>query len=623
MKTIRRLSVRTKLAITMLLMALVFVAAGVVAIWQLDTVSNAIEDIVDQTATQRAAVQELIFSLEAYRAAEAEYLITGGTDVYWRVLDAQEVIRQAAVTVREGLSEAEAVDWFDASFTVPLEDLIRLSGIAAGLRWEDQADAAMAMFPEVSAAVDGLLAVTDELVAQYETERHQIENDLLRKAADTRAVATGILVVSLVLAGVFIFAVPSQITRPVRALANASMQMAEGDLTVEPLPVVWDDELGQMTRIFNGMVETLRNVASDVAAASDELVRSSDEITGTAEEVASATQELAAAIEQVASGTMEQSNATDQAMDSLQELQRAAARIADSARNQASRLERTAQIVGSIEAAVDNVLRHASEIAEAAALSMETASTGGDVVQQSVLAMQHISRVTTDTAEKIGQLGRHSARVGEIVNVISDIAEQTNLLALNAAIEAARAGEHGRGFAVVADEVRQLAERSAQSAREIADLVVTIQSETANAVAAMETNRDEANKGLDLSHQAGEALQRILGAFEGLNGQIQTVREVTQELGSAIGDVTKNVREIAGIAEENVTESVDMLRQSEEAVIAMERIASTAGQTAATAEEMAASTKEAASTGKEMEQAAKCLSEMAERLRTSVAGFRL
>lgn len=622
MKIIRSLSVRTKLAITLLLMALVFVAAGVVGVWQLGTVSTDIEEIVRGSAKQSEATRTLLSRLESYRAAEAEYLITGETVDYTRVLDAQEAVREAAAAVREGLAEPETAEWFDVAFAAEWEQLIRLSASAAGLRWDGNMQAALAMFPEVSDAVDRLVAVVDELITRFSEERQQVQDQLLSQTARTRTIAFGLLVLSLVVALLFIVAVPPEITRPVRALAQASSRMADGDLTIEPLAVRWDDELGQMTRIFNQMVETLRRVVSEVVAVSDELVRSSEELSGTADEAAQATQELASAIEHVAAGTVEQSSATDKAMAAVAGLQQAIGRIADSARRQAGEVERTAQIVGTMETAVENVLRHVAQIAEAAEQSMATARTGGDVVHQSVLAMQHISRVTTETAEKIDELGRHSARVGEIVSVISEIAEQTNLLALNAAIEAARAGEHGRGFAVVADEVRSLAERSAQSAREIADLVVTIQSETEHAVAAMEVNRDEANKGLDLSHQAGEALRQILGAFEGLNEQIQKVREVTRDLGTAIDSVTEHVKDIAGIAEENVAESTVMLSESETVVVAMESIAASASQTAATAEEMAASTKDAAGTGQEVAEAAKALAAVATRLRQAVAGFR-
>src|SRR5690606_29399025 len=129
---------------------------------------------------------------------------------------------------------------------------------------------------------------------------------------------------------------------------------------------------------------------------------------------------------------------------------------------------------------------------------------------------------------------------------------------------------HGKGFAVVADEVRKLAERSAQSASEIADLVVTIQSETKTAVSAMQVNTEEVNKGLELSHQAGEALQRILSAFDGLNDQIQSVTQVTVELQTAIEDVTENVDGIAKIAQENAAAAEQMSSQSEQVVLAME-----------------------------------------------------
>ena len=213
--------------------------------------------------------------------------------------------------------------------------------------------------------------------------------------------------------------------------------------------------------------------------------------------------------------------------------------------------------MGTLRETVEAVVQNARRIALSAAESVQIAREGGQVVSQSIAGMQQISRTEAETAAKISELGLYSSRVGEIVGVISDIADQTNLLALNAAIEAARAGEHGKGFAVVADEVRKLAERSAQSAKEIAELVKTIAAGTEEAVAAMQVSTDEVQKGLELSHRAGDALQRILTAFEGLHDEIQSINRDAEELLRGFDAVTREVGGIAHVTEEHTAATRD------------------------------------------------------------------
>lgn len=137
--------------------------------------------------------------------------------------------------------------------------------------------------------------------------------------------------------------------------------------------------------------------------------------------------------------------------------------------------------------------------------------------------MERIKTTVTESGERIKQLGEQSKAIGEIIQVIDDIAEQTNLLALNAAIEAARAGEHGKGFAVVADEVRKLAERSGKATKEIANLIISIQKGTDNAVSAMEKGISEVENGSRFAHDAGQALKEILVTVERANQQVQII----------------------------------------------------------------------------------------------------
>jgi methyl-accepting chemotaxis protein len=169
-------------------------------------------------------------------------------------------------------------------------------------------------------------------------------------------------------------------------------------------------------------------------------------------------------------------------------------------------------------------------------------------------------------------LGNHSQKIGKILEVISQISDQTNLLALNAAIEAARAGEHGRGFAVVADEVRKLAEESKHSADQIADLIATIQNDTARAVNIMEKGNTEVQNGLQVVDTAGQSFQQILQSIQGVTSQIQEVAATSQEISASSEEITASVEEVASIASEAAASTNQVATSAETQLASIQEI---------------------------------------------------
>jgi methyl-accepting chemotaxis protein len=168
-------------------------------------------------------------------------------------------------------------------------------------------------------------------------------------------------------------------------------------------------------------------------------------------------------------------------------------------------------------------------------------------VQQTLEGMQAIAAVVNESATAITELGKRSDQIGEIIGVINDIADQTNLLALNAAIEAARAGEHGRGFAVVADEVRKLAERTTQATKEVADSIKAIQSETTGAVRKMNAGTEKVQAGVKLAEQAGSVLAGIVEGSGKVASMIQTIAAASEEQSAAAEQISKNVDQINAV----------------------------------------------------------------------------
>lgn len=413
------------------------------------------------------------------------------------------------------------------------------------------------------------------------------------------------------------------ITRPIRQVADMAGRIATGDLTVEPVKLKQHDEIAQMAEAFNIMAENLRIIIGQLAQSTDALNERSTSLAASAEEATRVTQQIAQTIEQVAAGTGDQSRSVHEVVGIVDDLKNAIDRIAEGARAQARAVDNGGRLIEEMLAMVESVAANAAQVAAASGNSMDIARTGGETVRRTVAGMEEIHRTVFALADKVQQLGEHSAKVGEIVEVISGIAEQTNLLALNAAIEAARAGEHGKGFAVVADEVRKLAERSAESAKEIAELVVNMKTGVDEAVQAMQMGTVEVERGMERAREAGEALVEIVAALEQTDRQVQGITEDAQAIAERGRQVITAVREVSRITQENTSAAEEMTAQSDDVVRAIENISAVSEQTAASSEEVSAAAEEMHASIHEVADAVRQLKGMAEKLREPVEQFRI
>lgn len=236
-----------------------------------------------------------------------------------------------------------------------------------------------------------------------------------------------------------------------------------------------------------------------------------------------------------------------------EQLSSSSGQIADGADRQSSQTAQVATAMEEMNATVIEVAKNSQQVSESARSAQHIALDGGRVVEQAISAMQEVSESTEITADTIKKLGRSSEEIGTIVSVINDIADQTNLLALNAAIEAARAGEQGRGFAVVADEVRKLAERTTKATKEISGMIGTIQSETGKAVDAMAAGTKKVENGVTLANQAGDALKQIVSGVENVTDMISHIATSAEEQSSTTDEISRNMDSIAEVAKSNVS----------------------------------------------------------------------
>ncbi len=279
---------------------------------------------------------------------------------------------------------------------------------------------------------------------------------------------------------------------------------------------------------------------------------------------------------QVSSASRELFLAADQINTTTQEISSTVQQIAKGAQTTAHRVDETSKVMEQMNASVNEVAQGAQQAASASVQARQVAQNGHEAVEETILKMNNIFTTIASSARVVKKLGERSEEISNIVKLINDIADQTNLLALNAAIEAARAGEAGRGFAVVADEVRKLAEGSSKAADQISGLIKEIQKETSQAVIAMEAGSKEVAEGREVVTQSGQALKEIVKVVEHTASMVEQISAASEQMAAGTKQVVKAVDEIAANAEESASATEEAASSTEEMTASMEEMTASA-----------------------------------------------
>ncbi|MGE7950732.1 methyl-accepting chemotaxis protein [Lysinibacillus xylanilyticus] len=409
---------------------------------------------------------------------------------------------------------------------------------------------------------------SDDLIKKVETDTDKLialcvdDADQLNKINEQNQSTTMLISAILsVLAIIFFITLATWIARlivnPVKELQATMLKAGDGDLTVQGT-YSSKDEIGQLTLSFNSMINNIRTTVTKVNETANHVASASEELNANAAETTKATEMVAITMETIAHGSVEQ----------------------------LKNVSNTSNTVNELSTGVQQVAGNAQAVSELSGDSLSLVINGMNAADQMNQQMMDITERVKGLSEVVDLLGKRSNDIGQIIDSITAIAKQTNLLALNAAIEAARAGEHGKGFAVVADEVRKLAEQSAASSNQIEVLISETQKDTQKAVESMKLVTVGVNEGIKTTENTRTTFAAIQGAIQDVTMQVEEVSAAVEQMAAGTEEIVGSMNTIHSITKSTTAGTESISATTEEQTASMEEISSSAYALANLADEL-------------------------------------
>jgi len=506
---IRNASLRTKLTWGFGVQLLILLTVSAISYFSIQTATR-LSAAADAKANEAFLARSLEALINARKTDIRSFLLSGNEDHMTKYQEHNRALAEGFAQLEHLLTTDEGKRTF-AQLKASASEYDRNAQRVAQLQREHKTKAAADLL--LGSEMSAVRAAMENDVADLITRYRLLNSSARQTQTDTEARATR-WIIALGITGILIsIAVGTAFPHHVSTQLTKMLVMIEGiaakNLSLANIAVSSNDEIGKASVELNRMKNSVSEMIQSIAR--------------TAEHVASASEEISASATQQAQSADSQKGTAAQVATAMQEM----------------------------SSTVQEVSDNCNRAAEASKQAAETAREGGVIVEESLSKMRAIADSVSATAQKVEDLGKSSDHIGRIIGVIDDIADQTNLLALNAAIEAARAGEQGRGFAVVADEVRKLAERTTSATKEVAHMVQNIQSETGTAVAAMHDGTNQVQEGVKTTARAGDALKQIIQMSAQVGDMITHIATAATEQSSATHEISENVAQITRLIAES------------------------------------------------------------------------
>ena len=546
-------SIKQKMIFGFSLVILLVIILGVYNFTVVKSNTKDAERIANQELPLLMANQGLLNSLANRIAAARGYVLHGGD--YRAEFESytedgkhfEQIIRDIEVTPEFEALMKKTIEW---------REYVKDEIFAAYDQGEHEK--AQQYLADTKQTVNELLEGYQDLAASREERIEQVEKDVIDEGKTTIVIVTVVTVLVIVSSLVIALITSNMISRPLKTVMDRMKSIAQGDLSLEPLETKSRDEVGQLVVATNEMSNNTRDLLNKINAVSETVTSQSEELTQAANEVKAGSEQVAITMQELATGSETQANSASD----------------------------IAAIMGTFAVKVQEANENGGRVQEYSNNVLGMTNEGTEIMDATTGQMAKIDQIVRDAVEKVQGLDSQSQEISKLVSVIQGIADQTNLLALNAAIEAARAGEHGKGFAVVADEVRKLAEQVSVSVTDITDIVAGIQHETEIVTKSLHTGYAEVEQGTIQIETTGNTFKEINSAVHEMVSNIQLSSENLSEIAANSQEMNGSIEEIASISEESAAGVEQTSATTQQTSSSMEEVAGSSEQLAKLAEEL-------------------------------------